>query len=300
MMIKEKNHYNLLFNVVKPSLKKNTMKLLVQILALVILTTQMAFSAPIEKGLASYYDDSFHGRKTASGEKYDKNKLTAAHKTLPFGTRIKIKNPANGKSVEVVVNDRGPYIKGRVIEISKKAAQQIDLVKVNVAPVEITVLSGPDSKKTATPATASTKPVAKTAAKPKTKVAVASTTKAKKEVKKTSSSKKENLIVEAKEMETGGLYKMQVLKLQPKGFGVQVAGYSDYESVVQQLAVFQKNWFKGATVFVDDLNGKPYYKIILGPMNTREEAVSYCENLKKKYKLKDAFVVNIETLAAKK
>ncbi|BDS15344.1 septal ring lytic transglycosylase RlpA family protein [Aureispira anguillae] len=275
------------------------MKLLVQILALVIVSTQMVLAAPIEKGLASYYDDSFHGRKTASGEKYDKNKLTAAHKTLPFGTKIRIKNPANGKFVEVVVNDRGPYIKGRIIEVSKKAAQQIDLVKVNVAPVEITVISGPDSKVAASstqPKTAATPKVAattKTAAKPKTVTKTAPKTK---KVEK----KKDNLIVEAKEMETGGLYKMQVLKLQPKGFGVQVAGYSDYESVVQQLAVFQKNWFKGATVFVDELNGKPYYKIILGPMNTREEAVSYCASLKQKYQLKDAFVVDIEALSAKK
>jgi len=274
------------------------MKLLVQIFALVILTAQVATATPIEKGLASYYDDSFHGRKTASGEKYDKNQLTAAHKTLPFGTKVKIKNPANGKSVNVVINDRGPYIKGRVIEISKKAAQQIDLVKVTVAPVEITVLSGPDSKPAVAAKPTNEKPAAKTvqnkakeAAKPAKKKESAP---AKKEAKK------DNLIVDAKEMETGGLYKMQVLKLQPKGFGVQVAGYSDYQSVVQQLAVFQKNWFKGATVFVDKLNGKPYYKIILGPMNTRDEADSYCENLKKKYNLKDAFVVNIEALAAKK
>lgn len=271
------------------------MKLLVQIFALVVLTIQVAAATPIEKGLASYYDDSFHGRKTASGEKYDKNQLTAAHKTLPFGTKVKIKNPANGKSVEVVINDRGPYIKGRVIEISKKAAQQIDLIKVSVAPVEITVISGPDNKAVATTKPTNEKPVAKTVqndAKSAEKKATAAP--AKKE------STKDNLIVEAKEMETGGLYKMQVLKLQPKGFGVQVAGYSDYQSVVQQLAVFQEHWFKGATVFVDKLNDKPYYKIILGPMNTKEEADSYCENLKKKYNLKDAFVVNIEALAAKK
>lgn len=273
------------------------MKLFVQIFALVFLTFQVASATPVEKGLASYYDDSFHGRKTASGEKYDKNQLTAAHKTLPFGTKVKIKNPANGKSVNVVINDRGPYIKGRVIEVSKKAAQAIDLVKVNVAPVEITVISGPDSKPVAAAKPTNEKPTAKPVQnKPKetAKPATKATSSAKKEPKK------DNLIVEAKEMETGGLYKMQVLKLEPKGFGVQVAGYSDYQSVVQQLAVFQKNWFKGATVFVDQLNGKPYYKIILGPMNTREEADSYCENLKKKYKLKDAFVVNIEALATKK
>ncbi|WMX15829.1 MULTISPECIES: septal ring lytic transglycosylase RlpA family protein [unclassified Aureispira] len=274
------------------------MKLLVQIFALVILTIQVATATPVEKGLASYYDDSFHGRKTASGEKYDKNQLTAAHKTLPFGTKVKVKNPANGKSVNVVINDRGPYIKGRVIEISKKAAQQIDLVKVNVAPVEITVISGPDNKPTVAAKSTNEKPVAKPVQN--TTKATAKPAEKKKASTTQKEPKKDNLIVEAKEMETGGLYKMQVLKLQPKGFGVQVAGYSDYQSVVQQLAVFQKNWFKGATVFVDKLNGKPYYKIILGPMNTREEADSYCENLKKKYNLKDAFVVNIEALAAKK
>lgn len=273
------------------------MKLFVQIFAFVILSIQVATAAPIEKGLASYYDDSFHGRKTASGEKYDKNQLTAAHKTLPFGTKVSVRNPANGKSVTVVVNDRGPYIKGRVIELSKKAAQQIDLVKVSVAPVEITVMSGPDSKPAVAAKPTNEKPSAKTvqaqpkpAAKPATKKAAPA--------KKAAT--KDNLIVDAKDMKTGGLYKMQVLKLQAKGFGVQVAGYSDYQSVVQQLAVFQKNWFKGATVFVDNLNGKPYYKIILGPMNTKEEASSYCKSLKEKYNLKDAFVVDIEALAAKK
>lgn len=274
------------------------MKLLVQIFALVILSIQVAAATPVEKGLASYYDDSFHGRKTASGEKYDKNQLTAAHKTLPFGTKVRIKNPANGKSVDVVINDRGPYIKGRVIEVSKKAAQQIDLIKVNTAPVEITVLSGPDNKPAVVAKPTNEKPTA-TTVQNQTKVA-AKPAETKKAAPVQKEPKKDNLIVDAKEMETGGLYKMQVLKLQPKGFGVQVAGYSDYQSVVQQLAVFQKNWFKGATVFVDKLNGKPYYKIILGPLNTRAEADSYCENLKEKYDLKDAFVVDIEVLAAKK
>jgi rare lipoprotein A len=267
------------------------MKLFVQIFAFVILSIQVATAAPIEKGLASYYDDSFHGRKTASGEKYDKNQLTAAHKTLPFGTKVKIKNPANGKSVTVVVNDRGPYIKGRVIELSKKAAQQIDLVKVSVAPVEITVISGPDNKPAVAAKQTNKQPPPKTVQNQPKPVVKPSSKKA---------PKKDNFIVDAKDMKTGGLYKMQVLKLEPKGFGVQVAGYSDYQSVVQQLAVFQKNWFKGATVFVDKLNDKPYYKIILGPMNTKEEAVSYCNSLKEKYNLKDAFVVDIETLATKK
>lgn len=240
--------------------------------------TQTAFAAPPEKGLASYYSDSYHGRKTANGERYDKNKLTAAHKTLPFGTKVSVYNPANKKSVIVVINDRGPYIKGRIIELSRKAAQEINLIKAGVAKVEVTVLKAPKTKAKAAAASS------KTTASTKKKAVVSA----------------ENMIEKAQKLEPGGLYKMQVLKMTPKGFGVQVAGYSDYQSVVQQLAVIQNNWFKGANVYVDLKDEKPYYKIILGPLNTREEALSYCANIKEKYNIKDAFVVDLEGLAGNK
>lgn len=271
------------------------MKLLVQTLVFFLVSTTLAFAdVDPEKGLASYYDDSYHGRKTISGEIYDKTKLTAAHKTLPFGTKVRVYNPTNKKSVDVTIIDRGPFIKGRVIELSRRAAQQIDLIKATVAPVELTILSSP--KGTAAPAVAP-KPMSVSKVAPNTAPKAASTT-TKKATK--TDPPNESLVVEAKDMKTGGLYKMQVLKLKSEGFGVQVAGYSDYQSVVQQLAVLQKNWFKGATVFVDELNGKPYYKVILGPLTTRAEADSYCESIKEKYKVKGAFVVDLKALADKK
>lgn len=151
-----------------------------------------------------------------------------------------------------------------------------------------------DPKVTTKPAT--TKPAAadaKTAAKPAT---TKPATTAKATTKPAAKTNDMNMVEEAGSIEKGGLYKMQVLKLEPKGFGVQVAGYSDYESVVQQMAVLQKKWFKGAMVFVDELNGKPYYKIIMGPFFTKDEADSYCANLKKKYSVKDAFVVDLQAL----
>ncbi len=74
---------------------------------------------------ASYYADKFHGRKTASGKRYDKNKYTAAHKKLPFGTKVKITNSANGKSVIVEVIDRGPFVRAREIDLSKRAFMDI-------------------------------------------------------------------------------------------------------------------------------------------------------------------------------
>jgi rare lipoprotein A len=91
-------------------------------------------------GKASYYADKYHGRKTASGERYDKNAMTAAHRTLPFGTRVKVTNVANGKSVVVRVNDRGPFVKGRVIDLSRAAFAAIADPREGVIRVKITVL----------------------------------------------------------------------------------------------------------------------------------------------------------------
>ncbi len=90
-----------------------------------------------ETGVASWYGGRFHGRKTASGERYNQNKMTAAHKTLPFGTRVRVKNLNNGKSVSVVINDRGPFTKGRIIDVSRAAARKLDMINSGTARVQI-------------------------------------------------------------------------------------------------------------------------------------------------------------------
>jgi len=90
-----------------------------------------------ETGKASFYADSFQGRKTASGEIFRQNKKTAAHKTLPFGTKVTVTNLKNGKTVKVKINDRGPFVAGRIIDLSKKAAKKIDMKNDGVAAVKI-------------------------------------------------------------------------------------------------------------------------------------------------------------------
>jgi rare lipoprotein A len=93
------------------------------------------------EGLASYYAEPYHGRKTASGEIFDSYKeLTAAHRTLPFNTVVRVTNQNNGKDVDVRINDRGPFVDGRVIDLSLKAARELDLVRTGVAPVKLVVL----------------------------------------------------------------------------------------------------------------------------------------------------------------
>ncbi len=96
-----------------------------------------------EKGQASYYADKFHGRATASGEKYDKKKLTGAHRTLPFGTIVRVTNTANGKSVDVRINDRGPFKAGRIVDVSRAAAEKLDMIKAGVINCTMEVISQP-------------------------------------------------------------------------------------------------------------------------------------------------------------
>jgi len=97
-------------------------------------------SAFTQSGQGSYYADKFAGKRTASGTPYRPGKLTAAHNTLPFGTKIKVTNAKTGRSVKVTVNDRGPHVKGRIVDLSKKAAKKIGLVDAGVAPVQLKVI----------------------------------------------------------------------------------------------------------------------------------------------------------------
>lgn len=97
----------------------------------------------VEVGIASWYGHPYHGRRAASGEIYDMEQLTAAHRTLAFGTLVRVRNLSNGKAVEVRINDRGPFIDGRIIDLSRAAARAIDLIRPGTAPVRLEVLEQP-------------------------------------------------------------------------------------------------------------------------------------------------------------
>jgi rare lipoprotein A len=94
-----------------------------------------------QTGLASWYGPRFHGKRTANGEVYNQHALTAAHKTLPLGSRAVVTNLNTGQSIEVRINDRGPFIKGRVIDLSQAAARLVGVLGPGVAPVKVEVLS---------------------------------------------------------------------------------------------------------------------------------------------------------------
>lgn len=112
----------------KGEVRMKLSKSILTMLILMILTTGIVSATELQEGDASYYADALDGNKTASGEPYDKNAFTAAHRNLPFGTRVKVTYLKTGKTVDVVINDRGPHANDRIIDLSGAAARQIGIV----------------------------------------------------------------------------------------------------------------------------------------------------------------------------
>ncbi len=310
-----------------------------------------------EYGLAASYDDSFQGSETASKEKYNKNKLTGAHKTLPFGTLVKVTRLDSKQSVKIRINDRGPYLSNRIIEVSRKAAKQIGLDEGKVTRVKIEVVgtaraedpepakAPPVVSKSPEPKPNTTTPVAtpnienptpdnfdnsvalaEKAAKEKverTKAAAEKAAKEKAAADKASAAKsaKEKAIKEkaaadkaakaaapaATSIDMGvpasrvrgrdfakyDLYKVQILRPERTGYGVQVASLTDYANVMRQVAELQEKWFNNILISVEEgANKQPVYKIMLGPFPDRTTAKSYEKELKRKKKI-DGFIVDL-------
>ncbi len=96
-----------------------------------------------QTGVASWYGDPYHGRKTASGEVFDMDKMTAAHRAWAFGTVVNVRNLDNGRAVRVKINDRGPFVRGRIIDLSRGAAREAGMLNAGLAKVKLTVVSVP-------------------------------------------------------------------------------------------------------------------------------------------------------------
>ena len=131
-----------------------------------LIFSSLSFSSVYKSNVkASYYAEKYHGRKTANGETFNMYAMTCAHKTLPFGTVLRVTNLSNNKAVDVRVNDRGPFVKGREIDLSKGAAQKIGMIKTGTANVRIEIVSGGNAPAAVASAKTAKNPVAATAQK---------------------------------------------------------------------------------------------------------------------------------------
>lgn len=283
------------------------------LLAPALMCSVALYAQQIQEGVASVFDDSFQGKETRYGVKYDKRELTCAHNTHPFGSQLRVTHLENKRSVVVRVIDEGPFIKGRIIELSRIAGDRLGMSGSQEAMVRVELLKRPDGAATtsspATQQTAATPQKETPATTPKSMENSTPTpvnTQPAAERQPTASvetvpdfsarstpvaAPKAKLV--GKDYTKHGLYQVQLRKPAEQGWGVQVMSISNSDYVFQELANLQAKSFDNILVSIEkDELGKTLYKFILGPFDTEEKARSYSASLKKRYKMA-GFVVNL-------
>lgn len=234
-------------------MRKNYFLLSILIFLVLAVQAQKDF---VQIGNASFYGDEFEGKYTASGEKYEHNKLTAAHLTLPFGTKVKVTNFENNRAVLVTINDRGPFVQGRIIDLSKSAAETLGIIEKGSVKVRVEVVN----------VKANAKPVA-------TEPEVSPQNQ--KQVKPVSSSA--TLSASAPEPQNNiDLYKVDITKSPATGFGVQVASFNESFNFLGTISEIKKQVSEPIFINVAKQNNVVFYKVILGNVSDRKQA----ENLK--------------------
>ena len=282
------------------------------VLLFIVCLSCVAHAAQIEYGNASFYGAAFNGRPTASGELYSQNKLTAAHKTLPLGTVIKVTNAHNKKSVFVKVNDRGPYVKGRVLDLSTKAAELLGYRQKGTAYVKIEVIEPddvPNDLMTAsTNIDVATQNGINTTTQSDTTVAddnhniptgktipakINDDTKTKKDIPVPQP------ISEAKDANSNGITNRNPyliitrLDKSKSGFyGLQLGVFSDMNTILAIIAELETKYGQTLLVQQEDLNGKTVYKLFMGKYQNRAYADALKSVLEDKYN--DSFIVKYE------
>ena len=244
-------------------------------------------------GNASFYADKFHGRRTANGETYNKLGFTAAHRTLPFGTRVRVIRVDNGRSVVVRINDRGPQSHDRIIDISRAAAEQINIVSEGIVRVELEILtegsnvafdpaSSPGYQDKTEIVDLNNKPQptgdlsdlpirnhnGQLINQPQDETYSPSTNS---DGTGTSSTQVDQLPPDIAKY-TPGLFQIVAAKTEFLGYGVQVGAYNNYYRMLEALNELQEKGFTATLVQNGVKDGKPIFRVLLGPYNTRLEA----------------------------
>lgn len=237
------------------------------ILLVFALFTTVLF-AQVQTGKASFYGDKFEGRLTASGEKYYHKNATAAHRSLPFGTMLKVTNLANNKTAIVKVNDRGPFVSGRIIDLSKSVAQKLDFVGAGVADVVIEIMDSEDI--TTTPVITND-----------TEVVTNSTEVAAEETPKETVAP----VIEAE------FYELAIDRVQPDWIGVQIGSFQELANLIRLADNLKVSYQKEITVQVKTINGVKIYSLILGKFSKRDKAENFRDRVQKRYP--DCFIVDM-------
>lgn len=224
-------------------------------------------------GYCSFYADKFQGRHTTSGDRYDKNAYTAAHRTLPFNTILEITNLRNQKKVLVRVNDRGPHTKNRVLDVSKAAALQLDMIAYGVEKVSYRILDSVasaslmDTLKNKRYEKIGAEPLLKKEVKPKAKTTETTVVK----TKKTSVAETTSITPEPT-LKNREIYDDAMKPCKPTGYGVQVGYYKIKSNCTTAIVTYENTYRTQGYFWVEQFTKNTYYHLIMGNFTTKAEA----------------------------
>ena len=251
--------------------------------ALLLAVVSGAMAQITEVGVASFYADKFDGKTTASGETFSQKKLTAAHRTLPFGTVVRVTNLDNNISVDVTVNDRGPFVDKRIIDLSKAAAEKLKFVDKGTASVKVEVISLPESNAASA---SEMKRTSSTPAWPGSQSAVDD-----QPVEAQTETAPRTTQVTEVQAPANEYFKIESTPIHPKGFGVQLASFQEAANLVKRCAEIKTLVNKDIMIQIGDKDGVKVYRIIAGPFETREKAEHFNKKLTD---FSGSFIVTLE------
>ncbi|SDG86247.1 septal ring lytic transglycosylase RlpA family protein [Psychroflexus sediminis] len=234
-----------------------------------------------QTGKASFYADKFEGRPTASGEVYRHSLATAAHRKLPFGTKVKVTNLENYRTAIVKINDRGPFIRGRIIDLSRSVAQSLGILDSGVTEVRIEVL-GKDAVVSNDKAEYTAKPVDNNKKQQSEQEA---------QVSKRKAENFKSLEKEVSEVEE--FYELNINEVTPDFYGVQVASFQESDNLLRLANNLKISYNSEVLVQVKTVNKIKVYTIILGQYTNRRSAENFKAKLQDKYP--GSFIVDMTT-----
>ena len=255
-----------------------------------------------QNGLASAYSPEYDGAETACGVIYDRNDLVAAHKTYPLNSTVRVTNEANGRSVTVRIIDKGPFIRGRIIEVSERAAEALDMQGARTVPVELQLLSTPDQPSRTTPPPPPVSPEPKP--EPPTRVAEADpisnptpppAARTPTEVTEAPQRPTPSVVRSApapRRTFRSGLYRIQISAPEGGRYGVQVGSYRSLESAIDRVVELEGRYFDEVLLQKEKGPQTTVYKVILGTFADLDSAQHYAGSLKQRYGI-EGFTVEL-------